>query len=309
MDKTKKFILVISATGTQGRAVTRLLLQEGFPVRILVRNPDSHAAQELIKAGAQAYQGDLSDPKSIEAALHGINAVYSILPVDMGDNDLELTAGLALINAAKKAGIQQFVHASVANAGTHESFPRWGTGYWNERYWLFKWQIEEAIHKADFPYWTILKPVSFMENLLPPLRDIIFPQFKEGKLVTAQKADRKWNWVTVEDTAKFAYAAFTDPEKFNKQSIEIASDALTLEEASQVLTKVFGRKFEFISMSPEKAIENGVLPFVVRTQELCNETDVYHADFEILKQYGIPLTSLEKWLTEHIDQFQDVLNA
>jgi len=309
MDKTKKSILVISATGTQGRAVTRLLLKEGFPVRILVRNPNSAVAQELIKAGAQASQGDLSDPKSIEAALHGINAVYSILPVAFGDDDLELTGGLALINAARKAGVEQFVHASVASAGTHESFPRWGTGCWNEKYWIVKWQIEEAIHKAGFPYWTILKPVPFMENLLAPVRNIIFPQFKEGKLVTAQKSGRKWNWVTVEDTAKFVYAVLTDPEKFNKQNIEIASDSLTHEEASQVMTKVFGRKFEFISMSPEKAIENGVHPFAVKSAELCNETNVHHVDFEILKQYGIPLTSLEKWLTEHLDQFQDVVNA
>ena len=309
MNQNKKSILVVSATGTQGRPVVSLLLQKGFSVRILVRNPDSSVAQQLIKAGAQAYKGDLSDPASIEAAVQGVYGVYSILPVAMDDSNLELDGGKALINAALKAGVQQFVHASVANAGNHESFERWGTGYWNEKYWTVKWEVEEAVRNAGFPFWTILKPVSFMENLLPPLRDYLYPNMKEGKLVTALKGgDRKWQWVTVEDTAKFGYAAFSDPEKFNKQSIAIASDSLTHDEASAALTKVFGKKFEFVSKSPEELVENhGMHPFVIRSMELCNTGACYNADFEKLKQYDVELTTFEQWLTNHRDEFKDIL--
>jgi len=309
MDQTQKTILVVSATGTQGRAVTNLLLQKGFSVRILVRNPESSAAQELVKAGAQPYQGDLSDPASLEAAVQGVYGVYSILPVAMDDSNLELDGGKALINAALKAGVQQFVHASVANAGEHESFENWGKGHWNEKYWTIKWEVEKAIHNAGFPFWTILKPVCFMENLLPPLRDYLYPNMKGGKLFTAlQGGDRKWQWVAVEDTAKFAYAAFVDPERFNKQSIAVASDSLTLNETAEILTKVLGKKFEFVPTSPEEAVQNGLFPFVVRSMELCNTGACYNADFDILKEYNIELTSFEQWLTNHRDGFKDILN-
>jgi uncharacterized protein YbjT (DUF2867 family) len=310
MDQNQKTILVVSATGTQGRAATKLLLQKGFSVRILVRNPDSPSAQELIKAGAQAYKGDLADLSSLEAAVKGVYGVYSILPIDLDDGNIERDGGKALIDAARKAGVQQFIHASVANAGTHESFDGWGTGYWNEIYWIVKWQVEEAVRNAGFPFWTILKPVIFMENFLPPLRDYFYPKMKEGKLLTPQKGgDKKWQWVTVEDTAKYASAAFADPEKFNKQSLDIASDSLTLAEASAVLTKVLGKKFEFITTSPEELIENGVFPFMARAMELYNAGLVYHADFEKLKPYKIEATTLEQWLTNHRDLFNELLNA
>jgi len=309
MDKSQKSILVVSATGTQGRAITKILLEKGFSVRFLARNPESPSAQELIKAGAQVYKGDLSDPASIEAAVQGVYGVYSILPVDMNDGTLELEGGKALINAALKAGVQQFVHASVANAGEHESFEKWGQGYWNETYWIVKWELEKAIHHAGFPFWTILKPVMFMENFLPPLGPYIYPNMKEGKLVTSLKGgDIKWHWVTVEDTAKFGYAAFADPERFNKQSIAIASDSLTLDETSEIMTRVLGKKFELISKSPEEAIESGVIPSVSRAMELCNTGAVYNADFEELKSYNIELTSFEQWVTSHRDEFKDILN-
>jgi len=308
MDQAQKSILVISATGTQGHAITKLLLQKGFSVRFLARNPESPSAQELIKAGAQVYKGDLSDPASIEAAVQGVYGVYSILPFAMDDSNLEVDGGKAVINAAMKAGVQQFVHASVANAGEHESFEKWGTGYWNERYWINKWEVEKMIHNAGFPFWTILKPVGFMENLRPPLGGYIYPKMKEGVMVTPLKGgDRKWQWVTVEDTARFGYAAFSDPERFNKQSIAIASDSLTLDETSEIMTRVLGKKFEFISKSPEEAIENGVNPFVVRSMELCNTGACYNADLEKLKTYNIELTSFEQWLTNHRDEFKDIL--
>jgi len=309
MNQTQKTILVVSATGTQGRAITKILLQKGFSVRILVRDPESSSAQELIKAGAQPYKGDLTDPSSIEAAVQGVYGVYSILPFAMDDSTLEVDGGKAVINSALKAGVQQFVHASVANCESYESFERWGTGYWNEKYWVNKWEVEKAIHNAGFPFWTILKPVGFMENLRPPLGGYIYPKMKEGELVTPLKGgDRKWQWVTVEDTAKFGYAAFADPERFNKKSIAIASDSLTLDETSEIMTRVLGKKFEFISKSPEEAIESGVNPFVVRSMELCNTGACYNADFDILKGYNIELTSFEQWLTNHRDEFKDILN-
>lgn len=307
MNNSQQSVLIVSATGTQGHPVVKLLLKKGFSVRILVRNPDSPSAQELIKAGAEPFKGDLSDSSSLEAALKGINTVYSILPIDFDDPDLELTGGLALIKAAVKAGVQQFVHSSVASAGTHESFPRWGEGYWNEKYWTIKWDIEEAVRKAGFPFWTILKPAFFMENLLPPLRDVLFPQLKERKLITVLKPEKKMNWVAVEDIAKFACAAFEDPDKFNHKSIEIASDSLTNAQTAKVMTKVLGKKFESVIVPSEEASEYGLNIIVIRVLELCNDTDVYHADFDILNQYDIPRTSLEQWLTNHLSQLNDIL--
>ncbi|MFW9783778.1 MAG: NmrA family NAD(P)-binding protein, partial [Candidatus Heimdallarchaeota archaeon] len=46
-------VLVIGATGKQGGAVARKLLEKGHHVRALTRNKESYKAKELEKLGAE----------------------------------------------------------------------------------------------------------------------------------------------------------------------------------------------------------------------------------------------------------------
>ncbi len=55
----EKTILVTGATGQQGGAVTRSLLNDGWKVRLLVRDPNKESAQEFAKQGAELVKGDL----------------------------------------------------------------------------------------------------------------------------------------------------------------------------------------------------------------------------------------------------------
>ena len=64
MSSTKKLILVIGATGAQGRAVIDGLLApaaDGSPspyaVRALTRDPSSRRAKELIEKGVECVRG------------------------------------------------------------------------------------------------------------------------------------------------------------------------------------------------------------------------------------------------------------
>ena len=65
MSKHNLPILVIGATGQQGRATVQHLLERRWPVRALVRDPRSAAATEIEKAGASLIVGDLDDPMSL----------------------------------------------------------------------------------------------------------------------------------------------------------------------------------------------------------------------------------------------------
>jgi len=60
-----KTILVTGATGKQGGAVARLLLQKGHKVKAFTRKPDSPAALELKRLGAEPVAGSLDDLNSI----------------------------------------------------------------------------------------------------------------------------------------------------------------------------------------------------------------------------------------------------
>jgi uncharacterized protein YbjT (DUF2867 family) len=73
-----KTFLVTGATGKQGGATARQLLKAGAKVRALTRKPDGKSAQALQAAGAEVVKGNLNDPASLDAAMKGIDGVFSV---------------------------------------------------------------------------------------------------------------------------------------------------------------------------------------------------------------------------------------
>ena len=59
--------------------MARTLLEDGtFRVRVVTRNPEQRAAQELKLQGAEVVQGDQDDEASMELALTGAYASFIV---------------------------------------------------------------------------------------------------------------------------------------------------------------------------------------------------------------------------------------
>ncbi len=58
-------VLVTGATGQQGGAVARHLLQSGIAVRAMTRSPGSPSARTLAKLGAEIVYGDMDDAATL----------------------------------------------------------------------------------------------------------------------------------------------------------------------------------------------------------------------------------------------------
>ena len=71
-------IAVTGATGKQGGAVAHRLLDGGHRVRALTRNPDKPEARTLADRGAEVLRADLEDRASLDAALKGAAALFSV---------------------------------------------------------------------------------------------------------------------------------------------------------------------------------------------------------------------------------------
>ncbi|WP_337101293.1 NmrA/HSCARG family protein [Paenibacillus sp. YIM B09110] len=302
MNNKQKVILVTGATGLQGGAVAREALKQGFNVRILVRDINSSKAQALIQKGAEAVVGNFDDPSSLERAMQNADAVFSMTNPATPGTDSERQQGFALIQSALNSGVQQFVHTSVAATSRYTEFPEWGTGYWFEQYWTDKWEVEDAIRKAGFSSWTILKPSLMMEDLLDSEHGrIMFPHLQQGELRTAILPDTRVDFITADDVATFACAAFNNPEKFNGKNIELASESLTMNDVAAVLSNVTGKRLTVYSLSPEEAVDQGIFAGVVRSQEWDNEVG-YNVDIDSLKTYNLKLTPLKEWAEKYKDK-------
>jgi uncharacterized protein YbjT (DUF2867 family) len=286
--------LVTGATGAQGGATARELLAHGHVVRILTRAPDGAAAQILARSGAEPVRGDLGDSDSLDAAMRGVTGVFSVQVPDMAGTDDERRHGLALVRAALKAGVSQFVHTSVTGTADHRRFPRWGTRYWNEKYWTDKWDVEEAVRSAGFASWTVLRPAFMMENFAQPKSLFLFPHLRHGEIATALHTGTRMQLIAACDIGAFARTAFDEPRRFNRLNIDLAAQAATMGELAAILTRVCGKTVIARELTPDQARARGLYPLWVNSQEWSNEVG-YRADIEALQPYGIPLTSFEQW--------------
>src|SRR6516162_8293842 len=96
--------LVVGATGKQGGAIARLLLERGHPIRALTRRPDAPAARALAEAGAEIARGDTTVRAELDAALEGVGAVFSMSSPFGSSTEEETKQGVTVADAAKAAG-------------------------------------------------------------------------------------------------------------------------------------------------------------------------------------------------------------
>jgi uncharacterized protein YbjT (DUF2867 family) len=293
--------LVTGATGTQGFATARALLASNHPVRLLVRNLDAPAARALESQGAELARGEFDDRASLMSALRGVNAVFSVLRPDADGTDSERRHGYALIEAARAAGARHFVHTSVCEAGRHTKFPRWESGYWYQKYWTDKWDVEEAVRGTGFERWTILKPAFLMDNFAEPKARIMFPHLRAGRIVTALRPQTRVQLIAGDDVGVYAAAAITAPARFDRRNIDLASEALSMSEVADILSRTLGKRVRAEPVSPEQARAAGLHPGWVRSQEWTNEVG-YRADIEALRAEGLALTSFATWVERHASE-------
>ena len=233
MDKSKDLVLVTGATGKQGGAVAHELLQKGYKVRAMTRQPESDAARALAKAGAEVVSGDLDDEKSIAKALSGAWGAFAVQNTWEHGVEKEEVQGKRFAKAAKDAGIRHVVYTSVASAHRKTGIPHFEN----------KWRIEETKRGLGLPSFTILRPVFFMENLLSPG---FLPAIQQGRLEVALEPDTPLQMIAVRDIGKHGLRAFEKHTELNGKAYDLAGDELTMPQVAEVLSQVIGHKVDFV---------------------------------------------------------------
>lgn len=279
MTRDGKTVLVTGATGMQGGAVVRRLLDGGWRVRALTRNPSGADARLLDDAGARLVEGDLSDPSDVDLAVDGCYGVFSVQQFWEHGVEGEVRQGTNLAEAAAEAGVEHFVYSSVGGADEVTGIPHFES----------KRRVEERIRELDLPR-TIFRPVFFMDNFgREPMREAIL----EGTLAMGLEPDTALQMVAVDDIGRFVALALDDPGTYLGLELTLAGDERTGPEIARVLAEELGRDVRFRPVAPEELEEAGAE--VARMYEWFNEKG-YSADIPALRSMNPDLAALEDWV-------------
>jgi uncharacterized protein YbjT (DUF2867 family) len=231
-------VLVTGATGKQGNPVARVLLEKGHRVRALTRKPDSAAAQELKRLGAELATGNFDDRATLERAARGVDAVFAMATPYEAGTDVEIRQGITLADAVKAAGVKHLVYSSVGSADRKTGIPHFDS----------KYKIEEHIKCLGVPY-SIIGPVFFMDNLMSPWW---LPGLQQGKFVIAMPRSRKLQQIAVTDIGEFAVLVLEHRQQFLGKRLDIASDDVSPAEVAEILSRVTGHKIESVEQPIEE---------------------------------------------------------
>lgn len=227
-----------------GGAVVRALIESKSPISILAvtRNTTSPSAKKLgSQPNVSVVQGDLNDcPGIFKAAGPDIWGVFSVqvpavgFTANHGEDGQEVSQGKALVDAAVASGVKHFVYTSADRGGVRKSdsdptnIPHFRTKYVIEKY------LEERAQASGMT-WTILRPVAFMENLMPNF-------FGKGfAAMWAQVGEKPVQLIATRDVGYFGAMAFARPEEYRNRALSLAGDELNQAEASRIFQEEMGR--------------------------------------------------------------------
>ena len=228
MTEAKRDVLVIGATGSQGRAVVRHLRGAGHQVRGLTRTPNSTNARALAAADVVLVQGDLDDATSVGRAMKGADGVY--LVTDFFKNGIagEIRQGKMVADLCHKLAIPHLVHSSVNGAEQQTGVHHFDS----------KGEIEQHIRSLKIPS-TFLRPSVFMEDLTEKQ---YFPPASFGMMPKLVGPDRPVKWICVEDIGAAAATVFTRRDDFLAAAIPLVGDTLSIRQARETFRHVTGKK-------------------------------------------------------------------
>jgi len=272
-------IFVTGATGNQGGATVKSLLDKGFSVKALVRNAlnakfDPHKNLEIIK-------GDLNEISSYRQQLQDCDGVFCNLVFKYGI-EKEIKQGFELINASKESNIKYFVYSSVIGCDQNTGIPHWES----------KNKIENHIKASGINY-TILRPSSLYENLLIPQ---VKSRILKGKLVLPTKKNTVQQFISSEDIGKIATTVFSNPEKYQGKTINLATEQMDGEELAATFSKAMGReiKFQQLPMFITRLVMGRDLTKMFRW--INNNDACFVKDLQALRNEFPGMLSLEEWI-------------
>lgn len=221
-------IAVTGSTGHVGGEAARLLSNEGYEQKLIVRDPAR--APEL--TGASVARAEYADRKAAVEALRGSEILFMVSGAEAEDR---VDQHRTFIDAAVEAGVQHIIYTSFLAASPDATFTL-GRDHW---------ATEEYIRNSGLNY-TFLRDNFYLD---------VLPLFAgdEGVL-RGPTGNGRVSAVARTDVARTAVVVLKDPEAHSRRTYDLTGpEALSLGEVAATITRVTGRETRYEEETVEEA--------------------------------------------------------
>ncbi|DBA66689.1 hypothetical protein WJX79_009438 [Trebouxia sp. C0005] len=301
------FIVVVGATGKQGRAcVNALLRQRKFNVKGLTRNVSGKNAKALVDLGVKLVQGDLNDKPSLIKAFEGAHGVFLFTDFYVSaemNAEKEILQGKNAIDAAAQAAVKHLVWSSledprpVAKGVLPEVQPGRIVPHFES-----KSEVEVYLKNSRVPS-TVLLTSMFYDSTVTVLP---YQKQEDGSYVFTSNAGPKAHpQCATEDIGASAAVAFGDAQSYIGSTIIVVGDNISFADMGKVISSVTGKSVRFQDVTREQYAGLGF----PGAAELANMFAYYsnfshYADLRPIDKAVIQGNTFKKWAERHANELK-----
>jgi NAD(P)H dehydrogenase (quinone) len=283
-------ILVTGASGHFGSAAIQALLNKGVNgnhIKALVRSAEKGEA--LHAKGVQLAIGDYNDYNSLLAAMQGVDKVLFVSSSDLAKRTEQQ---LAVVQAAKEAGVKHIVYTGFERKNETETSPM---------AFVAKSHIDtESAIKASGLNFTILRNALYADTIPMFLGEKVLEQG-----VFFPTGNGKAAFATREDMAEGAAVVLTTEGHENKEYKFSNSENYTFDEVAGYLSEIAGKTIPNVNPTAEvyhSALKGAGVPdlyigMFAGFAEAIKQNEFYAEQTDLEKLLGRKPVSLKKYLT------------
>lgn len=235
-------VAIAGSGGVAHHIIDAILATKKHEVVVLSRSPKA----ELEKLGCTVIPVSYNDPSSLEAALQGVHTVISTI-ADLPGGVGWVASQLALLDAAKKAGVKRFAPSEFGGRSypSDVNLPTFGS----------KLQVQKAVQESGLEF-TLFESGMFMNNLatgtpgLGYLRPEAAVDVEHCSAHLAGDGSAQVVLTRIEDVAAFI-AASLDLPRWPEVS-RMTGQLLSFNKIVEIAERVRGKKFDVTYISEEE---------------------------------------------------------
>ncbi len=278
-------ILIIGATGTVGAPVARQLREDGYHVRLLVRDAARAAAQ--FGSGFEYIQGSVEERETVKQALSGCTGVHISLQAGSNPADIERVEHLGTLRVIELAAQQQLAHLTYVSGmfvGAEV-----GSAVLDDH---AKRSVEQALQQSGISF-TIFKPTYFMDTL---------PMQLQGKrAMILGKQPHPLHLVAASDFGRMVSRAFQVQDAANKIFYIQGPEALTMREALHLYCTMLEPKMRvttiplWVMSVVDTLLLGKKMRRTLQIMQVLQQTGEFGDPSEANRILGAPTTTLRLW--------------